>query len=307
MDLPDETHTAVGYRDGWRGRCRGFAETRHVGLMVGSAMPGRKRTPRALGDAYQSEIEKTRQLAARLRGASLQHVPGRADASLYSASTYAGPHYLLVGDAGSFIDPLSSHGVKKALASAWMAAVAVNTCLVDPQRQAPALDFFSRLEREVEATHARHSSAFAVEAAARHPHRFWQDRAAAPERRRSGRSGELADVEPSTQTDVAARSSTSSWTSHAGRVPQAGDPRPRDRAAKMHSRRRRTPPRRCGSSTTWMSWRSRSSRATCKAGARSLRCAYCRTVAPAPLPSVLGGLSWLVAAWVLRQRTAISW
>ena len=35
--------------------------------------------------------------------------------------------HLLAGDAGSFIDPLSSAGVKKALASAWLAAVAVST------------------------------------------------------------------------------------------------------------------------------------------------------------------------------------
>jgi hypothetical protein len=33
--------------------------------------------------------------------------------------------------------------------------------------------------------------------------------------------------------------------------------------------------------------------------------AYCRTIAPAPLPSVLGGLSLLVASGVLRQRNLV--
>ena len=44
---------------------------------------------------------------------------------MYDATRFVDGDVLLVGDAGSFLDPLSSAGVKKALASGWLAAVAV--------------------------------------------------------------------------------------------------------------------------------------------------------------------------------------
>ena len=107
---------------------------------------------------------------------------GRAwacDASLYSSHRYAGPQFLLVGDAASTIDPLSSFGVKKALASAWVGAIAVHTSLTHPDRQPMALDFFANRERQVYAANLRRSWAFAHEAHARHSHPFWAERAGA--------------------------------------------------------------------------------------------------------------------------------
>jgi hypothetical protein len=91
---------------------------------------------------------------------------------------YAGDHFLLVGDAASFIDPLSSFGVKKALASAWIGAVAANTWLLHRDRRRAALDFFSNWEREVYATNLRRSRDFARDAYERHPHSFWAARSA---------------------------------------------------------------------------------------------------------------------------------
>ena len=85
---------------------------------------------------------------------------------------------MLVGDAGATIDPLSSFGVKKALASAWMAAVAVHTALIDAGRAAAALEFFGDRERQMFAAHLRQSRDYAREAYARHPHPFWGMRAA---------------------------------------------------------------------------------------------------------------------------------
>ena len=78
----------------------------------------------------------------RTAGAHLRHV-WACDASLYSAHTYADAsrQSLLVGDAGAFIDPLSSFGVKKALASAWIAAVVVHTSLRDSGRKQIGIRF----------------------------------------------------------------------------------------------------------------------------------------------------------------------
>ncbi|MGH7710548.1 MAG: NAD(P)/FAD-dependent oxidoreductase, partial [Gemmatimonadaceae bacterium] len=57
------------------------------------------------------------------------------------------PSVLLVGDAASFVDPLSSYGIKKALASAWLAAVVVHTCLTDSTMLRHALELYEARER----------------------------------------------------------------------------------------------------------------------------------------------------------------
>ena len=149
--------------------------------MVNGATTKLTRGPE-IAEVYKSELAKTRQLAARMRtaGAHLRHV-WACDASLYSAHTYADAsrQSLLVGDAGAFIDPLSSFGVKKALASAWIAAVAVHTSLRDAGRKQIALDFFSSWERQVYTTHLQRTCDFARRAYAQHPSAFWAARAEA--------------------------------------------------------------------------------------------------------------------------------
>jgi flavin-dependent dehydrogenase len=164
-DFPDDTHTVVEtFEDGWAWSVPVSATTRHVGVMVGHGQP------------YLAAIRKTTELGRRLAGALLQH-EWACDASLYFSEPYAGPQFLLVGDAGSFIDPLSSFGVKKALASAWLAAIAAHTSLVHAERRAVAFDFFSNWERRVYAAHLRRSRDFARAAYVQHPSAFWALRA----------------------------------------------------------------------------------------------------------------------------------
>jgi hypothetical protein len=110
--------------------------------------------------------------------AALVDGPFGADASPYDAAQYAGTDFLLVGDAASFIDPLSSFGVKKALASGWLAAIVTHTALTRPGLRAVALAFHDRRERELYASAERPTARFAAEAApggASHP--FWLARA----------------------------------------------------------------------------------------------------------------------------------
>ena len=83
---------------------------------------------------------------------------------------------MLAGDAGSFIDPLSSFGVKKALVSGWAAAVVANTCLKRPEMQEAALRFFEERERAIE-DHYRQRAASWFQSGAGP---FWTARAAAP-------------------------------------------------------------------------------------------------------------------------------
>jgi len=169
------------YRDGWawsvplsttRRQCTVMID-RRGGLSAGSPISARS----ALSDVYARELKKTRELAVRLKDARQTSHPWACDASLYDAVRAADAGVLLVGDAASFIEPLSSAGVKKALTSGWRAAVVVNTSLAKPEMTAAALDYFSEREREVYADCRRRSAAFFRGAAAAHDDRFWSSRA----------------------------------------------------------------------------------------------------------------------------------
>jgi flavin-dependent dehydrogenase len=176
--LPDPTHTLVEtYDGGWGWSVPVSDSVRHVGLMVDGAVGGITRG-RTFEATYIAELGKVTQLGRIVDGARLQRA-WACDASVYRSARYAGDNFLLVGDAATFIEPLSSFGVKKALMSAWVAAVAVHTSLDEPERRGIALDFFARWEAQVFATSLRRSSEYAREAHARHRHPFWAMRAAA--------------------------------------------------------------------------------------------------------------------------------
>jgi flavin-dependent dehydrogenase len=175
--VPDETHTLIeSYDDGWMWSVPIAAGARHICAMVDPQRSGLARGGSST-DVYLAEIDKTREFKRLSAGAALQDGPRGWDASPYEATEYAGEHWLLVGDAGSFIDPLSSVGVKKALASGWLAAVTVHTCLTSPAMKPHALAFFSSREREIAAHLSRESRRFLADAAAGHRHAFWEDRA----------------------------------------------------------------------------------------------------------------------------------
>ena len=176
--LPDDTHTVIeSYADGWMWSVPTAGGARHVSAMIDPQRSDLARGGSAR-DVYLAEIAKARAFTKILEGASLIAGPTGWDASTYGAHQYAGDHWLLVGDAASFIDPLSSAGVKKALASAWLAAVAVNTALRTPSMRAPAFEFFAAREQEIEQHYATESRAFLAAAAREHDRPFWATRAA---------------------------------------------------------------------------------------------------------------------------------
>ena len=193
-DVPDQSHTLVeSYESGWawsvpvsspkpqpgpqRGSRAGVeAPSRHVAVMVdpqrsGLAREGSART------IYEHEISKTRVFRSLVDGATLTGGPWGWDASTYRAKHYAGDGWLLAGDAGWFVDPLSSAGVKKALASGWLAAIVAHTSISNPGMRGHAQQFFSDRETELERHFTQMSRAFLARAAPNHPHAFWIDRA----------------------------------------------------------------------------------------------------------------------------------
>jgi flavin-dependent dehydrogenase len=178
-DLPDDTHTLVeSYRDGWAWSIPTAPGVRFVTLMVDPRRTVMSRG-RERDRTYLAELDKTvhvRRLvdAARFDGAVWGHT-----ASQYSAGRYQDEAFLLVGDAASFIDPLSSFGVKKALASAWLAAVVVNTAIRTPSMASAAGELYDRRERYVWNTYRSLAARFYRDAAEAHGHAFWSARSEA--------------------------------------------------------------------------------------------------------------------------------
>jgi flavin-dependent dehydrogenase len=174
--VPDDTHTLIeSYDDGWMWSVPIEKGVRHICAMVDPQRSGLSRGGSSK-DVYRAEIAKTREFKRLVADASFVDGPWGWDASEYDAIEYAGDDFLLVGDAGSFIDPLSSAGVKKALASGWLAAIVAHTCLASPSMKAHALQFFSTREREIARHLHRESKRFLSEAASGHAHAFWEDR-----------------------------------------------------------------------------------------------------------------------------------
>jgi hypothetical protein len=133
-------------------------------------------------ERYRAQLDRTARVRQFVDSARLEYAWG-CDASLYNtpgATAVGGPRFLLVGDALSFIDPLSSFGVKKALTSAWMGAAVVHSVLTQPSIADAAFQLFAEREREVHTTSVLRSVDYAREAAQRHATPFWTERASVP-------------------------------------------------------------------------------------------------------------------------------
>lgn len=173
-NLPDLSHTLVeAYGDGWAWSVPVAPEVRYVAFMVG---PGETTIVRGKGlaAAYRAELAKTRAFRRIFRNSTPAPATWGADASLYSSRQFCGPGFLLAGDAASFIDPLSSFGVKKAMASAWVAAVVANTCLRRPAMRDTALKFHADREQQVYSDYLRHTARTFEKAEGQH--QFWTNR-----------------------------------------------------------------------------------------------------------------------------------
>ena len=175
--VPDNTHTLVeSYDGGWAWSVPVRDGTRFVTVMLDPSvteLPGRSR----LGESYTHEVARTTMIRALTVGARLVAPPWGCDASPYSAHRAFDNGALLIGDASSFVDPLSSFGVKKALASAWLGAVTVHTALTDTAMTSTALELFAERERMMYDRLQRQSASLSHVAAGAHATEFWNARA----------------------------------------------------------------------------------------------------------------------------------
>jgi halogenation protein CepH len=169
-------HTLVeSYADGWAWSVPLTDEIRCFTAMIDQRRAGS--APSDVASMLDAELARTLHLGAVLDGAEPLGDAWACPASLYTASSFGRQGLLLAGDAGSFIDPLSSFGVKKALSSGWLAGITAHTALVDPPMAATAVDFFDAREREVYARYRRASVPFFAAAAERYGTSYWLARA----------------------------------------------------------------------------------------------------------------------------------
>ncbi|MEX2048364.1 MAG: tryptophan 7-halogenase [Gemmatimonadota bacterium] len=194
FDGVDPSHTIVeSYEDGWAWSVPLDREVRCLTAMIDP-----RYTPVAGADvdaALDEELDKAGRVGGLREGAVPVGSAWACPASLYTSARFGRAGLLLVGDAGSFIDPLSSFGVKKALASGWLAAVVVHTALVDASMTDTAVAFFDAREREVYRRY-RAGSADLFDACARvYGHAYWQVRADAAQKAGGGSRAESTDVD----------------------------------------------------------------------------------------------------------------
>lgn len=172
----EQAYTLVdSYADGWAWSVPLSPTRRQCTVMIDHDRTTISKA--SLAAVYRAELQKATTIGKRLSRARQSDQVWACDASLYSAVRAAEDRALLVGDAASFIEPLSSAGVKKALTSAWRAAVVANTCLEKPDMLRAASDFYDCREQQVYHECLRRSAAFFKEAATVHDDTFWTARA----------------------------------------------------------------------------------------------------------------------------------
>jgi flavin-dependent dehydrogenase len=197
----ERAHTLVdSYADGWAWSVPLSPARRQCTVMIDAERTAIRKA--SLAEVYSQELRKALSISSRLTGARQEGQPWACDASLYDCVRSFDGHALLVGDAASFVEPLSSGGVKKALSSAWRAAVVVNTCLNEPGMLTAAAEFHDRRERHVFDEYQRRSTAFFQEAAQVYDDRFWSARASGDAGRPDASAGDLTDAEVSADAGV---------------------------------------------------------------------------------------------------------
>jgi flavin-dependent dehydrogenase len=174
--VPDDTHTLLeSYDNGWTWSVPVAPETRYVAVMVDPGRAPLERGQRA-ADVYLHELARAPWFASLFLDSTRAGGPWGWDAAMYAATRTVIGRTLLVGDAASFVDPLSSAGVRKALASGWTAAVTVHTALTEPAMRTTALSYFEDRERRMYADLRRLATRHLAAAASAHDTAFWSDR-----------------------------------------------------------------------------------------------------------------------------------
>jgi FADH2-dependent halogenase len=119
-------------------------------MSVGAVLPQRafKALPRREPDAQLAQLIADTPAVARLMAQAERRWPVRVERDFsYASKAYAGDRWIVVGDAGSFLDPVFSSGVAIAMESGLEGAQAVDAGLTRGDLSARAFRTFERRQR----------------------------------------------------------------------------------------------------------------------------------------------------------------
>ena len=148
---------------------------RNVTLLIDWEIGGHMRRS-GIQEFYLREIGKASYIPRFLQNAHIVIPPRAFDATWHTATNFSSDRFLLVGDAGMFIDPLSSEGVHKAMASAITGAVVTNTILQRPVMTSLARQFYDESQHATYETHYRQSVVYYCEETRWPNAPFWRRR-----------------------------------------------------------------------------------------------------------------------------------
>lgn len=176
---PETAHRTLveSYGEGWAWSVPLSSELRCFTAMIDQRQADLEGS--SVDEMLMAELDRTEHLGPMLEDAVPEGGGWACPASLYTARSFTDEGLLLAGDAGSFIDPLSSFGVKKALSSGWLAGVVAHTALVDPDMADMAVEFFDGREKEVYRRYRSISAEFFADGADAHGTSYWEARARA--------------------------------------------------------------------------------------------------------------------------------
>ncbi len=116
-----------------------------VGVVLDSEAGQRSIAELGVAEAFRERLASAPRTAALLERATLADGPYVVRDWSYRSRRLAGPGYVLVGDAGCFVDPLFSSGVHLALSSGVLAAAYIASALRDPTLEGPAGEAYADL------------------------------------------------------------------------------------------------------------------------------------------------------------------
>lgn len=135
----------------------GYTAALARGKRVAGILTDRNQLPanlhRYAASQYRRLLDQTRHLRTRVQQARWEGTVRVLPANPTLMGRFAGPNWLLVGDAASTLDPLSSQGVQKAITSALAAVPVIHTILHHPSRTQAATEFYEDRERALFSAH----------------------------------------------------------------------------------------------------------------------------------------------------------
>ncbi len=173
----DAMNTYVeSFADGWIWTVRVRPDLRNVTVMVDPTAARPQLKALGLERFYREQIRATVATRGFLADAQLATRLWSCDGRWYRARAAGGPGYLVIGDAASYVDPLTSQGVRKAIGSGMHAAVVANTLLREPALADLALAF-GQAEEERSYFVFRDAAVRSLLAEERwRAHAFWRER-----------------------------------------------------------------------------------------------------------------------------------